>query len=353
MIVIVAGARPNLMKIAPISKVFKENGVEHKIWYSGQHYDKNLYIDIKEQLGIEIDQSLDLTSYGNVIKDIQKILESFKSYLESLSLFKIEGVIVVGDVNTTYACALVTKRLGIPLIHVEAGLRSFDDSMPEEKNRITVDHVSDILFASCQDAVDNLRDEGIVDDVYLVGNVMIDCLKNCQEIINSSLVKIPEVPYIVVTFHRPENVDNKENLKKIFSKLNYLSTKYEIVFPMHPRTKKKLEEFDIGFSSNLYVIEPLGYIDFMKLVSKASFVITDSGGIQEELCYLEIPCFTIRKNTERPITIDLGTNTLVGINNLADDIFEEPLKRKPFNIPFWDGEASKRILKILQKENIC
>jgi len=351
MIVIVAGARPNLIKIAPISKVFTEHKVPHKIWYSGQHYDKELYTVIKDQLGVKITTELALHSSGNVINDIQKIIVSFKAYIKKMK--KVKAVLVVGDVNTTYACSLVVKSLKIPLIHVEAGLRSFDDSMPEEKNRLTVDHLSDILFASCQDAVNNLKNEGITKKVYLVGNVMIDCLNNCMNIIQKSTYKIPEEKYIVVTFHRPENVDNKEQLTEIIHQLELLAIQtYKIIFPMHPRTKHKLQEFNIN-TKHIEIIQPLGYIDFMKLLQTAALVITDSGGIQEELCYLNVPCFTLRKNTERPITIKLGTNLLTSITRVLDDISHTPRKVCTQTIPFWDGNTANRIYKILRKAKIC
>jgi len=351
MIILVAGARPNLIKIAPISKVFKENNVAHKIWYSGQHYDKELYTVIKDQLGVNITTELDLQSSGNVINDIQKIIVSFKAYIKKMK--KVKAILVVGDVNTTYACSLVAKSLKIPLIHVEAGLRSFDDSMPEEKNRLTVDHLSDILFASCKDAVDNLRNEGITKKVYLVGNVMIDCLKNCKELIKNSSYLIPKEKYIVATFHRPENVDNKEQLAEIIRQMSLLSIQgYKIIFPMHPRTKNKIKEFGL-YTDFIEVVLPLGYVDFMCLLQSASLVITDSGGIQEELCYLDIPCFTLRKNTERPITIKLGTNVLTSLDKLLDDVLLKTRKSCSKPIPLWDGNTAERIYKVLRKEKLC
>lgn len=351
--IIVAGARPNFMKIAPLCAEFKKLSVPYEIFYSGQHYDPDLFDVFKKDLGLGSGHLANITMTGNSIRDIQKIMSAFHAYMK-----KQEGVsciIVVGDVNTTYACSIVSKRFsGIPLVHLEAGLRSYDQSMPEEMNRITVDHLSDILLAPSDDAVQNLKDEGINNNVFMVGNIMIDSLVRCmakikKEINDCSL----QAPYAVVTFHRPENVDNKDNLWQILNSLEFAAHHKKIFFPMHPRTTAKIEEYGYGdMLKNLAVLPPLGYIDFLRLVSKADYVLTDSGGIQEETSYLNVPCFTVRKNTERPITVRLGTNKLIDISDIKTQVVSEEKRKQAKPIPGWDGQTAKRIVSVLNK-NVC
>lgn len=353
-VIIVAGARPNFMKIAPLCAEFNRLSVPYEIFYSGQHYDPDLFDVFKKDLGLSPGHLANITMTGNSIRDIQKIMSAFHDYMK-----KQEGVsciIVVGDVNTTYACSIVAKRFdGIPLVHLEAGLRSYDQSMPEEMNRMTVDHLSDILLAPSEDAVQNLKDEGINNNVFMVGNIMIDSLVRCitkikKEIKDCSM----RPPYCVVTFHRPENVDNPEILSHILGALDLIGRDFEIIFPMHPRTAAKIEEFGFqGDVKNLKILPPQGYMDFLRLVYFSDFVITDSGGVQEETSYLNIPCFTVRKNTERPVTVRLGTNKLIHFDEIAKEYAQMSKERKQAKpIPGWDGQTAKRILSVLNK-NIC
>jgi UDP-N-acetylglucosamine 2-epimerase (non-hydrolysing) len=274
-------------------------------------------------------------------------------------------VVVVGDVNSTVACALVATKLQISVAHIEAGLRSFDRTMPEEINRLLTDQIADFLFTTCEDANVNLRKEGIPEEkIHFVGNVMIDTLLRFIEVSSKSdilrrlsLEENSDIKkYAVLTLHRPSNVDDAETLGGIFRALKRLSQEIPIIFPAHPRTIKQMEENGIGGStaetgSKIMVMKPLGYLDFLRLMSKATLVLTDSGGIQEETTVLGIPCLTLRKNTERPITVKEGTNTIVG--NDPDKIIQAGLeilakgsqrKRSP---QYWDGRAAARIVEIL------
>jgi len=270
-------------------------------------------------------------------------------------------VIVVGDVNSTIACALVAAKLNIKVAHVEAGLRSFDRTMPEEINRILTDQISDYLFVTEESGIKNLRNEGINDKkIFFVGNVIIDCLiHNLEKIKQSDILKklgLKQKEYILLTMHRPSNVDQKETLEYMLDILEQIGNKIIEVYPIHPRTKANIEKFGLtqklNKNKNMLIIDPLEYLDFMCLVLNAKGVLTDSGGVQEETTYLGIPCITMRKNTERPLTVDIGSNILVGsnkekilieINNLLEE------KNKNCQIqPLSDGQASKRIVEILK-----
>lgn len=340
--IIVTGARPNFMKIAPLCEKFDEEGVEYDIFNSGQHYDEELNGMFKKQFNLKNIFDFKINC-DNKVKDMQEIICSFKEFLQSR--FNYSAVIVVGDVDTTFVCALTAKRYGFFLIHIEAGLRSFDATMPEERNRIAVDHLSNILFASCHDAEHNLYEEGIEKNVYMVGNIMIDCLVKFLPQIQPKR----NTKHIVVTLHRPDNVDTG-NLYFISNQLKVLSDFYEVIFPVHPRTFKKLKEFNVIHNlKNCILTKPLGYLDFLSEVINAQAVITDSGGIQEETTYLGIPCFTVRPSTERPITITEGSNRLVKIEEIANSV--DSLEKKEYKIPkFWDGKTAERITDILRKE---
>jgi UDP-N-acetylglucosamine 2-epimerase (non-hydrolysing) len=269
---------------------------------------------------------------------------------------KPDWVVVVGDVNSTIACALVCSKLGVKVAHVEAGLRSGDMSMPEEVNRLLTDRISDLLLTTCQDGDENLRREGVSEDkIKFVGNVMIDSLFYSLEKSKSANVVedlgLGEIDYAVSTLHRPSNVDEKDTFGLILKALAVISEKLPIIFPAHPRTKARVSEFgfeDLIESSNIRLIEPLGYLDFLKLYSGARMVLTDSGGLQEETTALGIPCLTIRENTERPITIELGTNQLVGVNpeNIVGSAFAVLNRGTSSNAkipPLWDGKTAERI----------
>jgi UDP-N-acetylglucosamine 2-epimerase (non-hydrolysing) len=345
-VIVVAGARPNFIKIAPLCVELQAAAIPYEIFYSGQHYDKELCEVFKQELDLNDGYQADIQMTGNAIVDIQRIMVAFHDYLKKQPSFSHTVVVVVGDVNTTYACALVANRLQFPLIHLEAGLRSFDQTMPEEMNRITVDHLSNILLAPSEDAIKNLKDEGLTEGVHLVGNIMIDSLIRCVDKIKKEINETPfPFPKCVVTFHRPENVDNKEVLSSIIDSLRFISVNREVWFPIHPRTKAKLKEFGLK-TDRLHVCSPLSYMDFLRLVLQSEFVLTDSGGIQEETSYLGIPCLTVRKNTERPITIKLGTNRLISYKDIDSEILK--LKKKEVSIPLWDGWTAKRVVQILK-----
>lgn len=352
----IVGARPNFMKIAPIYAEMKrrESEFEPLIVHTGQHYDAAMSDSFFVDLGMPTpDVHLNVGSASHAVQTA-KIMMEFEPILLGQ---KTDWVLVVGDVNSTIACALVCAKLGVKVAHVEAGLRSFDRTMPEEINRILTDSISDLLLTPSPDGNENLKKEGIADEkVKLVGNVMIDSLLRNLKIAESSTVRedlnLTEKGYAVLTLHRPSNVDDKEVFGGLIDSLILISEKLPIIFPAHPRTKGRIEEF--GFAkkvekSNIRLIEPLGYLDFMRLYSGAKLVLTDSGGLQEETTALGIPCLTLRENTERPITIEMGTNILVGTNTekikqtafevLADENFTVNAKIPPL----WDGKTAERI----------
>lgn len=350
MLYLFIGARPNFMKIAPVCRALDNKCLKYKIFHTGQHYDCNLSTDFIKEFGIK--NVINMNCFNeNHVKMMQLVLhEANNLFLEDRN--KIKYVVVVGDVSSSCTVTIAAKRNNIPVIHIEAGLRSFDISMPEEHNRIVIDSLSDILFTTCDNASMNLANEGIIDHIYMVGNVMIDTLRY---IIERNLINVDKKQNkkIVVTFHRPENVDNYEILCKIVSELISLSSQYEIIFPIHPRTSAYLYEFKLldrlSNYSNIVLHKPMSYIEFMKEIIDSCCVITDSGGIQEETTYLGIPCFTVRKNTERPITISHGTNRLIKYNNIVNSVINIPFqnysKEKP---PLWDGFAAGRIVDIIE-----
>lgn len=358
----VVGARPNFMKIAPImDEMAKRRRFEITLLHTGQHYDASMSKSFFDDLGIpKPDISLGVGS-GNHGEQTGKIMIEFEKVVMRE---KPDLVIVVGDVNSTIACGLVAVKHGIRLAHVEAGLRSFDRSMPEEINRILTDQIADVLFITEKSAEANLLREGIdKEKVHFVGNVMIDTLMRHLNLAQESTIlddlNVEPQSFSVLTLHRPSNVDSEENFTDIFSALQELQTHLPIVFPVHPRTKKRLGEFGFHKSfaetPHLFVVEPLGYLDFLKLLSEAQFVLTDSGGIQEETTVLGVPCLTIRENTERPVTVEVGTNTIVGCH--ANRILSESEKilrgqtKKGRRPELWDGKAAQRIVDVLLKLN--
>jgi UDP-N-acetylglucosamine 2-epimerase (non-hydrolysing) len=264
-----------------------------------------------------------------------------------------KAVIVYGDVNSALAGALVANKLGIPLIHVEAGLRSFDRTMPEEINRILIDHLSDLHLITCEDARHNLLAEGVrAETIHLVGNPMIDSLRKISETINGSETSnLAAHPYALVTLHRPENVDTDEQVQEIVAALGQASNLIPITLPLHPRGRRRFESAGLGNFAKISIVEPLRYREFVTAMMGARVVITDSGGIQEETSYLGIPCLTLRKNTERPITISSGTNQLVRVSNLVTKLeallANDPTAKNQPEIPLWDGSSSDRIASIL------
>lgn len=364
-LMLVAGARPNFMKIAPLLRAAEKHNltltdrkpeIETFLIHTGQHYDPNMSDIFFQELGIrEPDLNLEVGS-GSHAYQTATIMLRFEPVCLKL---KPDWVVVVGDVNSTLACSLVSAKLGFKIAHVEAGLRSFDRSMPEEINRLVTDCLADLLFAPSEDAVENLKKEGIpARKIKLVGNVMIDTLLYHLEKVRQSQLshqlKLSNKNFIYVTLHRPANVDEPKHLLRVMKKLAKFSKKIKVVFPVHPRTRQRLK--DISFNPEKYpdllLIEPVGYIDSLWLAGNARVVLTDSGGLQEETTFFRTPCLTLRPNTERPVTITHGTNKLTDLERLDKDL-EKILagKHKRGSIPkFWDGRASERIIHQLIKE---
>jgi len=352
-IISVVGARPNFMKVAPIHRAFREyeKDICHLICHTGQHYDEKMSKIFFEELELpKPDFYLGVGGGSHAVQTAAIMVEFEKILLaESPDL-----VLVVGDVNSTIACTLVAKKMNIKVAHVESGLRSFDRAMPEEINRILTDAISDYLFISESSGVDNLLREGVSSDkIFLVGNVMIDSLVNNTKKIDASPIlrslDLKDGGYILTTLHRPSNVDEKDSLSSILQILNKYAEKYKIVFPVHPRTRSKMETFGLSgeISSNIILCDPIGYTDFLCLMKHAALVLTDSGGIQEESTYLGIQCITLRNNTERPITVSLGTNHLIGtdigkVDQALQAILDGQIKKGGIP-PLWDGQTASRI----------
>jgi UDP-N-acetylglucosamine 2-epimerase (non-hydrolysing) len=356
-ITLVAGARPNFIKIAPLINAIKQQQLKGKniafrLVHTGQHYDKNLSDTFFEELNIpHPDANLEVKS-GSQAEQTAAIMIAFE---KELLAHPCDLVLVVGDVNSTMACAIVAKKANTKVAHVEAGIRSGDWSMPEEINRIVTDSITDYFFTTSKWASDNLLQYGAnSNQIYFVGNVMIDTLhQNLHRIAPPTFWEEYELNnqnYIVLTLHRPSNVDQENELVQLLVGINELANGKKVVFPIHPRTKAILGERNIALSNILFV-EPQGYLNFMYLIKNSFAVITDSGGISEETTVLGIPCFTMRHNTERPETVSVGTNHLVGtsIENLKKT-FGELVVNKPTQkgIPeLWDGKAAERIIAIL------
>jgi len=357
----IVGARPNFMKIAPIVREMRGRETEFQplIVHTGQHYDAAMSDSFFRDLGIpQPDFHLEIGSHSHAVQTA-RIMTAFEPIvLEE----KPDWVLVVGDVNSTIACALVCAKLGVRVAHVEAGLRSRDRTMPEEINRILTDAISDLLLTTSPDADANLKAEGAAaEKIKFVGNVMIDSLFYSLKLAENSTVRedldLAGTDYAVLTLHRPSNVDDENVFGGLLDALLSIGEKLPIIFPAHPRTRANIEKF--GFSekirrSPIKLIEPLGYLDFMRLYSGAKFVLTDSGGLQEETTALSIPCLTLRENTERPITISHGTNILVGTNpERIEQTAFEVLSRKASTDkkipPLWDGRAAERICDCLSK----
>ena len=356
---IIVGARPNFMKMAPLYKEFAKfkNEFEIKLIHTGQHYDERMSKFFFDDLQMpKPDEYLEVGS-GTHGKQTAKIMERYE---EVLLKDKPDLVIVAGDVNSTSACAIDAVKLHIPVAHLEAGLRSFARSMPEEINRILTDAISNYLLTPSIDGDENLLAEGVSKDkIFFVGNIMIDSLMQYQnKAKNSDILDRIDVKddYALITLHRPSNVDNKEGLLTILNAFEEISKSISLIFPIHPRTTKQIQTFELEEKvkkmRNLHLVPPVGYYDFLKLQMDAKFILTDSGGIQEESTYFGVPCLTLRPNTERPITITQGTNTLVKLE--TDDIINEAKKILSGNIKkgsipkYWDGKTAERIVKIFK-----
>lgn len=379
---IVAGARPNFMKIAPLIHAIRESNARNAriipvIVHTGQHYDKGLSQIFFDELGIpEPDFNLGIGS-GSHAEQTGRIMIAF----EQVALAQNPDLVVVaGDVNSTIACALVAAKLRIPVAHIEAGLRSFDRTMPEEINRILTDRISDFLFTPSRDADENLRKEGIAaENIFFVGNIMVDSLRLIMKHLHKSRIlsmlgKILDqnTGYAMITLHRPSNVDDKRTLERALGCIKELSRDMPMLFPVHPRTAKQIKDFGLGRTitwldadyhirkgqnaSNIYGLPPLGYLDFVALMTKAKVIFTDSGGIQEESTVLGIPCITLRENTERPVTVTEGTNTITGNDpekiTAAFLLAISPGEKSIRSIPaLWDGKTAPRIVEILASKH--
>lgn len=359
-IISIVGARPNFMKIAPLMDAMKAHpAIEPLLVHTGQHYDDKLSDIFFTELGIpRPDLNLEIGS-GPRLEQIEKISDAFE---EVVARELPDAVLVVGDVNSTIACARVARRHSARVIHVEAGLRSFDQDMPEEHNRVETDRISDYLFVTEQSGMDNLEQEAVPGKRFLVGNVMIDTLaRNLDKAMASdtaAALGLAHGQYLVSTFHRPSNVDSLAALTGVVETLEALTARAPLVLPLHPRTRHSATQHGLmerlTAMPGLHLTEPLGYLDFIGLIARARAVITDSGGIQEETTWLGVPCLTMRANTERPVTCDVGTNTLLGNDRQAllraiDDVMAGRYKRgeRP---PMWDGEAARRIVDIIAAE---
>ncbi len=359
-VVIIAGARPNFMKVAPIIKCIRtraadpsRNGsrVSYRLVHTGQHYDEKMSDIFFTELGIPApDINLEVGSGSHAVQTAN-VMTKFEPVCGQE---KPDWVVVVGDVNSTMACTLVCSKLGIKVAHVEAGLRSYDRNMPEEVNRIVTDSLADLLLTPSADADENLKKEGIPEArIKLVGNVMIDAL--VANLDKSRASKLPErlglkkKGFVYVTLHRPSNVDSEGSLTTIMGELKRIAGEWPVVFPMHPRTRKMCGQFGISLEreKGLRILEPIGYHDSLCLTESARFILTDSGGLQEESTYYKTPCLTLRPNTERPVTITIGSNKLTRLGSLSSDI-NEVLSRKTETgriPPLWDGHAAERIIE--------
>jgi UDP-N-acetylglucosamine 2-epimerase (non-hydrolysing) len=355
----VVGARPNFMKIAPLlAECARRPRLHSTLVHTGQHYDERMSRLFFEQLGIpRPDLDLEVGS-GSHAQQTAAILSRFEPVLLE---HRPDLLVVVGDVNSTLACSLAAVKLGVKVAHVEAGLRSFDRTMPEEINRLVTDAVSDLLFVSEESGMENLAKEGVpADKMHLVGNVMIDTLLEHRERARAATILdtlgVSPGGYAVLTLHRPANVDEPAALERILAPVAELARRMPVVFPVHPRSRPALERQEAvrSMGPRLVTTEPLGYLDFLKLMMEARLVLTDSGGVQEETTILGVPCLTLRENTERPSTVTHGTNRLAGtttdgIRRAIEDVLASPPRGSTPTPPLWDGRAAVRIADVIEK----
>lgn len=361
-ITLIAGARPNFMKIAPIIHAIKKaknkgENINYRLVHTGQHYDKNMSGSFFEELNIpQPDANLECGG-GTQAEQTAAIMVAFeKELMENPA----DLVMVVGDVNSTMACSIVAKKLDTKVAHVEAGIRSWDISMPEEINRMVTDSITDYYFTTSEIANKNLRASGAKDNqIFFVGNVMIDTLlANMERFKKPDLFEklgLKEKEYIVLTMHRPANVDEANKLKKLMDEIVENTRNLPIVFPIHPRTAKIFKDLGIQ-ADNLHIVDPMGYLEFNYMVKHSKAVITDSGGITEEASILNVPCMTLRDNTERPETLDLGTNELLGTNPKTlkpamDKLFNGEWKQLK-GIPLWDGKCAERMVNVIKNMDV-
>ena len=345
----IVGARPNFMKVAPVMNALKaRKHVVQTLVHTGQHYDANMSDVFFEQLGIPAPDVNLAVGSGTHARQTAEIMTRFEPVLLERQP---DLVLVYGDVNSTVATALVCAKLGVRVGHVEAGLRSFDRTMPEEINRLVTDQLADLLFTPSEDGDVNLQKEGIpAEKIFRVGNVMIDSLVKLLPAAQRQKQNGPPERYALVTLHRPANVDDSIILKRILQSLLEVSHDLSVIFPAHPRTRKRIADFGLH-ADQLQILDPLSYLEFLAMQSRATVVITDSGGIQEETTYLGVPCLTLRENTERPVTVSLGTNVLVGrdpdkLRSELSRILAGQAKKGTIP-PLWDGHAGERIAALL------
>ncbi len=344
----VVGARPNFMKAAPVLRAIQNTGQKQTLVHTGQHYDVNMSDVFFQELKIPAPDVNLAVGSGSHAQQTAEIMARFEAVVQQR---KPDVVLVYGDVNSTVAAALVCAKLSVPVGHVEAGLRSFDRTMPEEINRLVTDQLSEILFTPSADGDTNLLREGIArEKIHFVGNVMIDTLVRLLPLATQAKKNGLPRQYALVTLHRPANVDDPQMLRKILISMLALNKDLPVIFPLHPRTRQAIRQFGLE-TDGIRMTDPVSYLEFLGLQFRATVVITDSGGIQEETTYLGIPCLTARANTERPVTVEIGTNILIG-----DDM--EKLRTETLNVlngrgkkgsvpPLWDGHASERIASIL------
>jgi len=354
-IAIILGTRPEIIKMGPIIRECEKRKLDYFVLHSGQHYSENMDRVFFDELGLPLPKynlGVGLHQYrkqiGIMVKEIQNILIKEKADL----------AIVQGDTSTVLAGALAANKIGIKLAHHEAGLRSHDLRMIEEINRIITDHISDYLFAPTEDALKNLREEGILDEkVFYSGNTIVDAVEQNLEIANKKIdifkrLDLERSGYILVTAHRAENVDKRDILKEIIEGISLVQKHFNIplIYPIHPRTKKRIEESKIDIPKNITFIDPLGFLEFLQLEANAKLILTDSGGVQEEACTLKVPCVTMRKTTERPETVKMGVNIVAGTKakNILKCAIDIMKTEKNWTNPFGDGKAGKRILNLLK-----
>ncbi len=351
-IIHIVGARPNFMKAAPAIAALHKRGLKQTIIHTGQHYDKNMSEVFFQELCIPLpDINLGVGSGSHAVQTAQIMIKFEEVVLKETP----DLVVVYGDINSTAAAALVCAKLGIRLAHVEAGLRSRDRSMPEEINRLVVDQLADLLFTPSQDGDENLKREGIASEkIHFVGNLMIDTLVRQLPHAKRPDFKFALGKYVLVTLHRPSNVDEPIMLEKLMKTVDEASREILVIFPIHPRTRQRLASINYKpTTSNLQLIDPVGYLEFLALQRDATAVVTDSGGIQEETTYLGVPCLTVRENTERPITVEVGTNMLVGqdmcrLKKELSSILSGHAKKGQIPL-LWDGMAGERVADIISK----
>ncbi len=356
-ILIVVGTRPNFIKVTRFKKVAEQfPNLEIKFVHTGQHFDEKMskvffdQFDLRPDFLLNIGQGTPNTQMALVMQGLENVIQNYKPDL----------LMVVGDVNSTFAAALTGNKMGVKVAHLESGLRSNDRTMPEEINRILTDEITDLYFVTEQSGIDNLTAEGrILDNIHFVGNTMIDSLVGFQSEIDKSAIlneyQLEPKQYVLMTMHRPSNVDEKEGLHTLIEIIHSITTKWKLVFPIHPRTIARLKTFDLWHKienlENLIFSEPLDYFAFQKLTANCKFVVTDSGGIQEETTFLQVPCLTLRNNTERPSTVSIGSNVLVNytikdVSQYIEQIVKNTFKKGDIP-PLWDGHSTERILKVL------